>query len=56
MGNQEWYVHGVKGSANINEGGNKIFSIIEGLINVTNKVGEAVSGTSTSSESVQIVW
>jgi len=48
-------VYGVNGAANIDKGGNKVISIIERLINVTNKVGKAVCGAPTSSESVQIV-
>ena len=48
-------IHGVKGAANINKGGNKVLSIIERLINVTNKIGKAVCGAPTTSECVQII-
>jgi len=55
MGDLKRGVYWVRGAVNVNKDGNKVYSVIKGLINITNKVSKAVIGTPTSSESVKII-
>jgi len=48
-------VYWVRDAVNVNKDGNKVYSIIKGLINVNNKVSKAVSDTLISSKSVKII-